>query len=900
VRGDKGADDRRERKRKGVLICVCVCVFDEWVAMGSALSMNGGDEQSDTHGAVDGGGGAGSGMTTGERERAHRSRHQLWNGLSQGSWRLGPGGRGGGSRLRRSGTQSDAVAGSRRSSAGEGSVTDRASLHQSRSLSISSSWRRRKLRRAWFSGEHEPARDGESGAGSSRLHSSAESEGGQLRGSRTAFENGSEASNTESDDVELVLAMFTPAVESSECNESAQKNAHSSREPTLGCLQPANTVPSLAELCLRKVLETLSDEDDHEFRCAATRSSLEDVPFGRLAPDVVQSVVSSVVDKCKMRTAQGVLAEIGDRGCAGVSRLKVRQRNYLGEYSPTDALLVPVSQFSHSLERLDLRGALFITDAAMPFLACAKELVYLDLSGCVKLSSVGCRFLSCLSKLQTLKLSALPQLDELAVLAISHMSDLRVLHIDRCSLVDDDAIHHLSQLTKCRELVLAHCFQLTDSAISSVVANMPHLAVLDVTSTHAGSEMIDSLRTAGTLSKLEVLRVSGCFGIHDRDGAEWVNELTSLRELNVARTAVSDALVRRLRGKEILEILDLSFTNVSDRPLVDTLPTLTRLERLCLESCELISDFVLEAGVCHLEKLAELDVSDTAISSHGLSGLRTLKKLHVLNIARTLIADHALDNVCGLEHLAQLDLDCVSITDDALRRVGGLKSLRDLALFSSRISDHGLEFLLPLQELRSLEVCSGILTNAGLANIARLSALESLSVAHNARVGSSGVSHLAPLAHLRQLNVGFTSVNDDLVSLMCHRHSRGFTSLRAIALNGCTRLSQRARRRLAAVPWLSVIGAEVKPPELPILPPPPALARLPMELEEDDDVDAEDVFELAKSAVASVGDVSCTAEIRGAQEQGDFEYRSGGGGADNSRGRDGFARESISFASLAM
>uniref|UniRef100_A0A7S1TN79 Disease resistance R13L4/SHOC-2-like LRR domain-containing protein n=1 Tax=Erythrolobus australicus TaxID=1077150 RepID=A0A7S1TN79_9RHOD len=807
--------------------------------MGGALSLHAAEEQQFE--LPLGAPGAAAGEQHGSRAQrnAPRARHQLWTGLGHGGWRVPSSSRGerGGGRLRRSRSPNDA---------GESAQADgeaRGGGGRSMSLSISNSWRRRKLRRAWFSGEHEPVEPSESSLESvSATHTSPSDRERKTRGECTARARGGldehDSDDAGGEDVDLEVSLFTPAIDDiaalgSPCTFGSSADAsivqdHSTADTRL--------LPSLAELCLeslRKQLTNESCECSEEFGSAGQLVDL--IAFEKLPADIVQSLASYVIRSSTMSTAERVLARICNNAASGVSQLEVRQRSYDRDYRPTDSLLVPVSQLSSSLERLDLRGSLFVTDAALPFLACAKGLRYLDLSGCVKLSSAGCRYLACLKRLQVLKLSALPRLDEFAAVAISKLTDLRVLHLDQCPLLDDDAVRHFAHLQECSELVLAYCFQITDDALASAVSAMPNLTVLDVASTRAGSAMLGALRASKALSRLVVLRLSGCIGIDDQDGASWAAELASIRELDVARTATGDALVKRLRGLQSLQALDLSYTNVSDRPLVDTLATLSNLRRLRLESCRLISDFALEAGVSLLRTLRDLDLSDTAVSSYGVSDLKALKQLRTLNLARTHIADHALDSLTSVQSIAQLDLDCAGVTDDALRRVAHFDSLRELSLFSARISDRGLTALEPLQRLQSLEICSGLLTNRGMERLAKLRSLESLNVAHNARVGSSGIANLAGLSKLRLLNIGFTSVNDELVSILSHRDGDKFASLQALALSGCVRVSQRARQKLARLSWLSLIGAEIVPPEIPILPPRPAGIRLPPELAEDDD-----------------------------------------------------------------
>ncbi|HUT08904.1 MAG TPA: hypothetical protein VMY42_00265 [Thermoguttaceae bacterium] len=114
----------------------------------------------------------------------------------------------------------------------------------------------------------------------------------------------------------------------------------------------------------------------------------------------------------------------------------------------------------------------------------------------------------------------------------------------------------------------------------------------------------------GENGELEVVKISEC-NLTDADLAP-IEEMTSLKSLNLFRTRVTDAGLVRLKGLTNLQCLVLSETEITD------------------------------AGLAHLADLTSLDaldLSNTRITDQGLDHLAGLKNLTWLNLVGTRVTD---------------------------------------------------------------------------------------------------------------------------------------------------------------------------------------------------------------------------------------------------------------------
>jgi len=140
----------------------------------------------------------------------------------------------------------------------------------------------------------------------------------------------------------------------------------------------------------------------------------------------------------------------------------------------------------------------------------------------------------------------------------------------------------------------------------------------------------------------------------------------SLTKLCLARTSVTNAGMKSLKGCGQLEWLDLSFNAISDIGFANLADAL-KLDQLSLEGTQ-IGDESMRL-ISRFKKLEELDLSRTKITNAGLTHLVGLPKLEILWLSGTQVDDQAIAVLEKLKSLKQLEVDGTRITADGLRHL---------------------------------------------------------------------------------------------------------------------------------------------------------------------------------------------------------------------------------------
>lgn len=91
--------------------------------------------------------------------------------------------------------------------------------------------------------------------------------------------------------------------------------------------------------------------------------------------------------------------------------------------------------------------------------------------------------------------------------------------------------------------------------------------------------------------------------------------------------------------------------------------------------------------------VAQLDLSQTAVTDAGLAPVGDLKRLVRLNLSRTGITDAGLGALKGLENLDYLNLYGTQVTDAGLKQLATLKSLQNVYLWQSQVTNQGVKAL---------------------------------------------------------------------------------------------------------------------------------------------------------------------------------------------------------------
>ena len=179
-----------------------------------------------------------------------------------------------------------------------------------------------------------------------------------------------------------------------------------------------------------------------------------------------------------------------------------------------------------------------------------------------------------------------------------------------------------------------------------------------------------------------------------------VGRLPGLKAVFVGQSGVSGPMLVDLKGQTSLSQLELSETRVTD------------------------------AGLAHLRGLtglSELRLEDTPVTDAGLAHLRGLTGLTELWLDHTPVTDAGLEHLKGLTNLTYLHLSHTQITGSGLVHLKGLTKLQVLDISGTHVTDVGLEHLKALPELGELDLSGTEVTDAAVKKLREELAATSVS-----------------------------------------------------------------------------------------------------------------------------------------------------------------------------
>lgn len=113
---------------------------------------------------------------------------------------------------------------------------------------------------------------------------------------------------------------------------------------------------------------------------------------------------------------------------------------------------------------------------------------------------------------------------------------------------------------------------------------------------------------------------------------ERLKELSSLRYLSVADSAITDAGLKSLQSLVHLRYLDLSYTSITNEGLA-SLRDMASLEVLCLKGTQVSDDGMRH--VQRLQSLRALDLTGTKVTDGGAAFIGNLARLQYLELSMT-------------------------------------------------------------------------------------------------------------------------------------------------------------------------------------------------------------------------------------------------------------------------
>ena len=159
------------------------------------------------------------------------------------------------------------------------------------------------------------------------------------------------------------------------------------------------------------------------------------------------------------------------------------------------------------------------------------------------------------------------------------------------------------------------------------------------------------------------------------------------------------------------------------------------------------------------DRLRNLQLSGTAVTSAGLVHLKDLKNLERLNVCLTACSDEGFEHLAGLTKMKRMTVCASKITGSGFQHLAGMKELESINLHSSPASDDGLAAIGKLPSLRRLEVVHTQVTDVGLAKLVGLSNLRQLHI-HGPQTTENALPFLGSLPELYEFDVYDKAASD--------------------------------------------------------------------------------------------------------------------------------------------
>ena len=219
-------------------------------------------------------------------------------------------------------------------------------------------------------------------------------------------------------------------------------------------------------------------------------------------------------------------------------------------------------------------------------------------------------------------------------------------------------------------------------------------------------------------------------------------------------------------------------------PTAEQLQQLTGLKKLksLLLNNAKMSDASLEP-VGKLTALANLDLRGCSIGNDGLAHLTALTNLRALRLSgesgACSVDDAGLEHIGKLTGLKSLPLDFLWIGGEGLAKLAGLKQLEELYLAGTLVGDEDLVQLKHFPGLKKLRISKlSQITGAGLSEVAKLQHLENLDLSEDSSLADDDLAHLEKLTTLTRLNLWRVPLTDAGA-----KHLAGLTNLQWLNLD---------------------------------------------------------------------------------------------------------------------
>lgn len=191
-----------------------------------------------------------------------------------------------------------------------------------------------------------------------------------------------------------------------------------------------------------------------------------------------------------------------------------------------------------------------------------------------------------------------------------------------------------------------------------------------------------------------------------------------------------------------------------------------------------------------IQEVTELNLSELAISNHGLSYVCPYSNLKTLIISSPAIDDGGLPYISKLSKLESLSLSDTKISDIGLVYIAELTNINKLYLQNTSISDEGLSFLSGLTKLEILNLEHTHVTGEGFSHLQSCQSLKYIYLTGLQLVNGS-LLFLQELQSLTDLGLRNTNISDSDIPAIINMRK-----LRSLVVEG-SKLSNKGLEKIS-------------------------------------------------------------------------------------------------------
>jgi len=370
---------------------------------------------------------------------------------------------------------------------------------------------------------------------------------------------------------------------------------------------------------------------------------------------------------------------------------------------------------------------------------------------------------------------------------------LESFKVDTRYYFNDGNMGGASKLLALKKFSVENSRYFSESALEllSEIPNLEHIELLECST-------IAHLHDLVNIRKLKHLRI-------DPDDDLSLAPLVACKQLTKLDLSgskdIDDSWIEPLAELTSLEDLNLTSSSVSDEG-IESLAVLPNLKILNLDKCKKFTGVCFDAFPDN-HPLEELSLSTSGVNDEGLAACKKFTNLKKLMLFQNpALVGSGFSCLADLRKLTYLYCPKTNITDEHLKLLDGIETLETVWLYGcKKVSGRGLKYLTKSQGVSqlSLNYCK-LIDSPDLEVVGKFKNLKNLYLGQT-RIRSDGIQHISGLEKLERLNIGENIWLDDSAF-------ENFTapSLKTIFLGSNLRLTDKTLEHLAKMPDLEFVS----------------------------------------------------------------------------------------------